>query len=74
MMLLTGTIEEETMTTTELVRADTLKIGDVIPVLEDRVTSALTYGEELTVITFDSHRGPRFVEVPREQLIRIVAR
>lgn len=62
------------MATTELVRADSLKNGDVIAFLLDRVTSAVTHDGEITVVTLDSLAGPVFAEVPSGQLIRIVAR
>lgn len=62
------------MLTTELIRADQMVKGDRLGHLTSETISSVTNHAEVTVLTFSTPHGDAYSEVPRDQLIRIVAR
>lgn len=62
------------MLTTELVPAAQLVKGDRMGHLTEEKVTSVTNHEEITVLTFNTPHGDAYSEVPRNQLIRIIAR
>jgi hypothetical protein len=67
-------LKEDLMANTELVRADKLVAGDHLGHLPEDVITSVKNQPGVTIVTLATPRGPRFSEVPPEQLIRIMVR